>query len=566
MTLRRIWPVLALAALLSLAHALATPAFWPVDETSHVAYADHLMAEGSLPVIDTPINDDLPYPGLNQRLIWERDQDREGRQDIWTSNHPPLPYLVQGAALRVGFVLAGGDGALMLARLTSTAWLLAGVWLTMRLAHLLAPRPRAQTSPTPRSEGSGPHGDHRPRSEGSGPDGDHGPRSEGLGEGMATATAGGGAGLRTITPDGVAYAAGAIVGTTPTLSHLGGVTFNDTAAFALSTACLLVGVLIAMRGVDMRRLLLLGAVCGAAAITRVSCLPAVGVAVLLLGYGGWRHGVAIPRQRWALALVGATAPMLPAAAFWLRNLTLYGDVSASAELLDKFDRGLNAPVAVLVTDREFWLRLWDRMLGDLTTGHWAIGTRAAITQALLLVVLAAVVVTMWRLDITGGPRQWLANPRAVSWAACLLLPAVLLVSTIQFHSAGGSLHGRYMLGGHAVVATALVVLLAQLPRIGRVVGLLVPAVLLLVNGFLLQALTLHHSITWTRRSVSMVLPQLTGTAAESLVSACIAVAAGLLAVSIVQHLPVRRRSGHPPRADRHGVQPPSRAIKESAAA
>lgn len=517
--------MLALATLLSLAHALATPAFWPVDETSHVAYADHLVTQRSLPVIDTPISRDLPYPGLTQRLIWERDQDRDGRQDIWTSNHPPLPYLVQGVALRVGRWVAGGDGALLLARLTSTAWLVLGVWLTMHLAYLLAPRP-----------------DDRDR-----------------------ADPGSGAGLRTISPAAVAYTAGAIVATTPTLSHLGGVVFNDAAAFALSTACLLVGVQVAMRGVDLRRVLLLGGVCGAAALTRISCLPAVGVAVLLLGYGAWRHGVSIAWDRRPLALLAAI-PLLPAGWFWLRNIRLYGDVTASAELLDKFGRGLNDPISDLVTDRRFWMLLWDRMLGDLTTGHWAIGTRAAITEALLLAVLAAVVVTMWRMPLGGGPRQWLANPRVVSWTACLLLPAALLVSTIQFHSAGGSLHGRYMLGGHAVVATMLVVLLVQLPRIGRVVGLAVPVVLLLVNGFLLQALTLHHSITWTRRSVSMVLPQLTGTAAEGLVSWCTAVAAGLLVVSILQHVPVRRPPDRPGRPRRYGVSSRNRTIKESAAA
>ncbi|CAN5494663.1 hypothetical protein BH23ACT9_BH23ACT9_04400 [soil metagenome] len=83
--------MLALAAVMAMAHAVATPAFWPVDETSHVAYADHLATEHALPRIDSPIPRTLDYPGLSQRLAWERDQQRDGREDIWTSNHPPLP-------------------------------------------------------------------------------------------------------------------------------------------------------------------------------------------------------------------------------------------------------------------------------------------------------------------------------------------------------------------------------------------------------------------------------------------------------------------------------------------
>lgn len=512
--------MLALAALLGLAHAIATPAFWPVDETSHVAYAEHLVAEGDLPRIDTPIPRDLPYPGVGQRQIWERNQEREGRQDIWTANHPPLPYAVQAVALRIGGWAAGGDGAIMLARLTSVAWLVAGVWLTMHLAHLLAPRPRTK------------------------------------GRDRAVV----------LPPATVAVAAGAIVATTPTLTHLSGLVFNDVPAYTLSTACLLAGATIAFRGPDTRRVLLLGLVCGAAALTRVSCLPAIAVAGLLLLYGTWRHGLDVPRRRLPLLLTLAALPTVPAALFWWRNVVLYGDLTASAELLSKFDRDLNAPVGELVGDRLFWLRLWNRMLGDLTTGHWGVGTRATITELLLVVILLACLVGLWRIR----PRrrvpsptlgQLVRSPRAAVWVIGMLLPAALLVSTIQFHAAGGSLHGRYVLGGYAMLATGIVIALAQLPRVGRAAALGMPAALLVVNSFLLEALSLHHSLTWTRRSVSMVLPQLTGSATRPLVQGLVAVAAGLLAVSLVQH-----HQPLSPRKGRYGATPPRRAIKESAAA
>ncbi|CAN5494725.1 hypothetical protein BH23ACT9_BH23ACT9_04410 [soil metagenome] len=400
---------------------------------------------------------------------------------------------MQGAALRIGSVAAGGDGALMLARLTSTAWLVAGVWLTMRLALLLAPRRRSTGA------------------------------------------------LRSPGRAWIAGTAGLVVAATPSLSHLGGLVFNDVPAFTLSTACLLVGVTTAMSGITTRRLLLLGGVLGAAALTRVSCLPAVAIAALLTGYGAWHHGIGIPRGRRALVAIGASLPLVPAVAFWLRNIALYGDLTASATLLAKFDRDLNDPVSQLLVDRMFWLRLWNRMAADLTTGHWAVGLRANLTELLLLAALTGLGVILWRLRDPGRPITWLRNPRAVSWALCLLLPAALLASTVQFHAAGGSLHGRYLLGGHAVTATVLVIALVQLPRVGRPLALAAPAVLLVVSGFLLQGMRLHHAAIWARSGIEMELPMLTGSATDGLVLVCTMLAWGLLGLATVQRL--RDRSG-----------------------
>jgi hypothetical protein len=540
LTARRLWPVLVLAAMLSMAHTFATPAFWPVDETSHVAYADHVVTTGRLPEIDTAIPLDLPYPGVDRRLAWERDELRDGRQDIWTSNHPPFPYLIQGVALRTGLLVGGGGLGLLLARLTSVAWLVGGVWASMQLAFLLAP----------------------------------------------TAQAGG---RRRLQPHEVAYAAGTVVAVTGTLSHLGGLVFNDAPAFTMSTLCLFVGARAAFAGLTPRRLMVVGVIGGLAARARVSCLPAVGVMVLLAAYGLWRAPAALLRASGrAQAIIVAGLSVVPAAVFWLRNIALYGDITGTDELFDKFNRDLNDPVSSLIGDRLFWLKLWNRMLDDLTTGHWAVSARATITEAVLVAVLIGlaaavvravrrtVVLDVGQIDLTAvkdtSPGGRLAgalraHPRRVVWAVGALLPLTLLVTTVQFHAAGGSLHGRYALGGHALVATAMVLCLGAIPAVGRYAAIGVALPLFVVDAALVQALLLHHVAAWSRPDITLVLPYLAGTRGPGLAVLCVLVAAAALVVVLAQHRRWRTVDLEPRsrRPGRYGVTPPIRSIKESAA-
>lgn len=492
MSLRRVWPVLLLAAVMSLAHVIATPAFWPVDELSHIAYADQVVTSGTLPHIDTRIPADLPYLGFSERLQWEVDERHDGRQDIWTSNHPPLSYAVQGVALAIGSWAAGGTAGIVLARLTSVAWLVAGVWAAMQLAFLMAPRRPAPT--------------------------------------------------RRLTPSSVAYAVGTIVAITPTLSHLGGLVFNDVPAFALSTLCLLLGTRAALTGLTPNRMAWLGLLGGLAALTRISCLPAVGLAFLLAAYAWWRQPPRSPSAgAYRGALLLSVVALAPAAVFFVRNVELYGSVTATGWLFEKFGRDLNDPLGVLLSDQTFWARLWNRMMADLTTGHWAFGIRATMTQAVLLMVLTAV--GWWLIQSLHRPaapsqgddgvRPTLVgairtHPRRVAGTALAMLPVALLVTTIGFHSAGGSLHGRYMLGGHAVLVLGIVVVLDQLPRLGRVMIVITTLLLFVVDAALLRSLVNNPVKPWAAAGAELNLPLLFGAATQTLTLLCTAAGVGLL--------------------------------------
>lgn len=465
------------AAVLACLHLLLTPALWPVDETAHVAYADHVASHLTLPEVDDPIPSDRPWPGLDQRLGWERQRGYDGRQDIWTANHPPLPSLAQGVVLRVG-LLVSPSLALGLARLTSVAWFLVAVWLAMHLAALLLPgRPRA------------------------------------------------------------VLGAGLLLAITPTATHVSGLVFTDAAAMAAMTGCLLVGARMVLEGPSPVLRWWMAAAAGAAGLIRVSVLPAVAVMVGLALVAHLRdpEEAASPAEGVRTVGVPIAVAMLPAALFWLRNLVLLGGVSGSAALLEKFDRAPNDPLESLLTDRWFWLRLWNRLWADLTTGHWNVWPRRGVTELILWLVVAGLA---WQVAVRGRAlwsgarlREALPMPRdlVLVWGAIGLLVLAQVSAVVTFHSAGGSLHGRYLLGVHPVLCIAAVWLAGSMPRVGVAAVAALHALAGTAGVWLLVDLVRSGSSTWNRGPLRIDLPHLAGVWTGPLAMALVLV--GLLAVA-----------------------------------
>ena len=540
--------MLVLAAVLASVHLLVTPALWPVDETAHIAYADHLVTELALPEVDDPIPADRPWPGLDQRLGWERHRGYDGRQDIWTANHPPGPSLVHGIALRLG-LLVNPAVAILLARLTSVAWFVLAVHLSDRLARRLLPgRPRA------------------------------------------------------------ALVAPLLVALTPTATHVAGLAFTDAAAMAATIGCLLVGTTIALDGPSPRRSGWLAVAAGGAALTRVSVLPVV-LAMLVLamlghhraarrgavvegdGAGGAVVEGAAPQVWWRDGLRGALLPaglaMVPAALFWLRNLVLLGGISGSSALLEKFERTPNDPLATLVTDRFFWLRLWNRMWADLTTGHWNVWPRRSLTELVLLVVLAA---AAWHLAVLAR-RAWAGREDTGPWVGAVAsdaaravrrahvqvwmvlggLVAVQVGAVVTFHSAGGSLHGRYLLGVHPLTCIAAAALVGSVPAVGRWALGVLPLLAATTGVWLLTDLARAGSTTWNRGPLQIELPTLLGawTGPAVMVLALVGLVALGRTLGALWQLPADPVTGWPPaevrerrgsagrRAGRLGAAPPA---------
>lgn len=397
-----------LAALLGAVSALATPAFWPVDELPHVAYADAL-AHGTLPEIETE-TPELPYPGQAARLGWERRELHLDRLTIWTANHPPLAHLLAAGPLRLGMALDSPQLALLGARLMSAAAAFAGVLATAWLARGLAPgRPRVELT------------------------------------------------------------AAALVAMVPGLVHVAGLVFTDALAFATATAVLAAGLHVLRHGPTPGLTAALAVLSALAAMTRVTNLAAVGAALAAAALGAW-HAAAGPSRRRVRAAAAAVLPAVLLMAvcagwFYLRNAQLYGSASATGYLLDKFDRAPNHTIPEVVFDPEHWIDQWDRLVTDLTSGVWTRGWRVLVGRALAILLLAGPLLALLRRarrPDTGpgrrprrGRRAAIAvagRPEVQAWVLALAVPAALVASATVFHAIGGSAHARYLLGGLGVLA------------------------------------------------------------------------------------------------------------------
>jgi hypothetical protein len=93
-----------------------------------------LVSSGRLPTVTTPI----PTEGVPElrALLGPRDQ---AHRSVWTANHPPLFYAVMAAPVRVGVLIGHPLGALRAARMLSVAIAAAGILLLALLVRELVP-------------------------------------------------------------------------------------------------------------------------------------------------------------------------------------------------------------------------------------------------------------------------------------------------------------------------------------------------------------------------------------------------------------------------------------------
>lgn len=396
--------------------ALTVPAYWPVDELSHVPYA-LAVVEGQPVTIHSPIRAD-GHPGMAERLAFERAAGHVDRQDVWTSNHPPLYFALAGLPLAVGEAVDAPGLGFLGARLVSALAGAAGVALTAALASLLLPGRRR-----------------------------------------------------------VAVLAAAFAALTPALGHFSGLVFNDSLSFALCTGVLLCA-LLALRAGLWRWALAVAGAGTAAALTRASALPLVAFAAGACTIGAWfRGGTSPPRAgRWASTVAAgvltAGLPAIGAGWFYRRNWLRYGDLTGGEALLEKFHREPNAALGDLLLSGRFYLGQWDRLLGDLSTGVWTRGWRIPVIRGIgLMIVIGLVLVAVrWARErgwatsqSAGGLTSW----QRAGWTLSLAFGGSLLLATARFHADGGSAHARYLLPALAVLALLAALGLDELGRRAR---------------------------------------------------------------------------------------------------
>jgi hypothetical protein len=379
---------------------LAVPTYRPSDEASHVAYAREL-SHGRLPTIDTVMSADGD-PRLAQVL--ERRDARH--RTIWTANHPPLYYALVAVPLRIGSASGHPTAGVQAARLLSLGLSAVGlVALAYLVLQLVPGRPQ------------------------------------------------------------LAVAAAGLAGLLPSFVSISGKVYNDSLAFLAITVAVAAAVVFVIRGPSAVRLAAVAASAGAAALTRASGLLVVGLAGMAVLIGVWRssHDGVLRRAGRALLWAGAVGVAVAAVAGWfyLRNYRLYGDLTGSATLLERFGRSPAGSVPGLLTDPGFWYgqqqRLWRLEPDAVRPGPvgrqlWLLG----------LVPLAGLLLAGGRWLARRGRRR--PDPgRLVGVGLCVLLLGLLQLSVVQLVSDGHMIHARYLFPGLVTIGLAAAVGLAALP-------------------------------------------------------------------------------------------------------
>lgn len=371
------------------------------DEGPNSAYAIEL-SHGNLPTIDTPVTTDAArYPLVVAGL--EKMVD-EPHRDIWTANHPPLYYLLSVPFVKAGVELDAPQVMLVGMRLINAAASALCVLLVGLLAFELTRRAA------------------------------------------------------------LAFLATAISASCAVLVSASGHIGNDGIAVAASSLTLLATIRIMNQGLSAKRLALV-AVAGAVAagakapgvLTVVLCGAAIALALLLQNRS--RRGLL---RAVAASAVATGVPAFAVGWFYIRNILLYGDPTATDALLDKFDREPHGTVVQIVTDGSLWADWYERLwVPEVAVQFlWVVRLLAVLAVIGLLVLLARRLLT--------GP----GTPRGSGsgWLLLAVHAAVVLVNLVGFVSSGGSAHDRYLMPLMPLLASAIalgVMSLVALVPIGR---------------------------------------------------------------------------------------------------
>jgi len=369
------------------------------DEGPNASYAISLHA-GDLPTIDSPVALDRErFPQI------ARGANREGfdrHRMIWTANHPPLYYLLGVPWVALADALDKPQVLIAGMRVTSALAYGMLVFLVGLIAFEVTPRRPAAAM-------------------------------------LATAI--------TASPAVLAVAAGFIM--------------NDSVAVAASSLTVLATLRILRLGVTRNRMIVV-AVAGTLAaatkapgvITVIMCGAALGVTLLLRN----RTWTGFLRATW-LTAIATGVPGLAIGWFYVRNIVLYGDPTASAALLERYQRVQVDTWFEVMTAPRFWHGWYDHLWVPLPlrgTGlHWIID---AITLLALLGLALGVVARLRDHGREHGLVVSASRVPSVATVGLLVLIAhafVIIVNLAQFRSGGGNPHERYLMTIMPLVAIVL---------------------------------------------------------------------------------------------------------------
>lgn len=433
--------------------AFVTAPFAAADEAQHTAYALE-VADGRLPELDTAVRAAVPgMPGLPAGCRVPPEEARAaidlkemailpacarrpgGLSDfdlVYTANHPPLFYLLEAVPLGGGRAAGHPLAGFYAARLLNLAIGIAALVATAALARALLP-----TRPD-----------------------------------LAVAAA-------TLT----AVIGGFVV--------VAAQVYNDALAVALITGATAATLVLARRGPSARTLVPVMLLIPAAALSRASgalaaavLVPAV-AAAFVLGRAVPDHAVpdhAVPartrggRARTLLlgtAVAAGTAALTVLAAGWfyLRNVRLYGDPTATGRIADMFPTGAEPRSArEVLASGDFWWFVYRGFFGrqTLLTGaaRWV---PVAVGLVMVVGLLAAAVRAAGNLRRPGPGRRFRRSSAVgvLCWLVAIAQAVLAGATLVGFVAAGGAPFNRYLLPALPLLAVALAGACSALPAARR---------------------------------------------------------------------------------------------------
>lgn len=400
---------------LSVLYLAATPPLFHVVESGNVAYALSL-AGGELPSMETPITAE-EFPELERRIQHDIAIGRTPLSDVWMANHPPLFYLLAAVPIGVGVQFEAP---------------LAGLWAAKGLNVL-------------------------------------------LGAGVVVATV---ALARALMPGSprLALIAGGWLIMVPLLSTEPAGLYNDFLAVLTSTALLASAVRLMRWGRTSGRLAVVGLWASAAALTRVSGLLFVGVAVCLTMIAAAAAQEATRRRITAALRDGVlvlAAVVLTSGWFYWRNAMVHGGITGVGQ--NRIHLGFESEQSIwgVLTGGEFWERqvlevfagAVPRLLNKSNPFGFADTTLASEPTLLFAIVLGVLtgilIVPPLVFALRSGVGQ-IRSPRRgrdlialTPWMLMWVCVPIILLASASHASHGGNPHGRYLLQALPLVAVTV---------------------------------------------------------------------------------------------------------------
>jgi hypothetical protein len=174
-----------------------------------------------------------------------------------------------------------------------------------------------------------------------------------------------------------------------------------------------------------------------------------------------------------LAVRIGLAPVVVIGWFYVRNIVLYGDPTASAALFDKFSRQTHGDTLFQLVNPQLYLHLYGSLWADdVIPKVWALAAAATLVLTVAGLVLDANAKVrprpggVMRQVVIPGPEPTLLQ-RRLELAVRVLMGiycVIIIVNVASFHAGGGWIHARYAVPFLPVIATLTSLAILRLGR------------------------------------------------------------------------------------------------------